>query len=406
MRRISRRDTLDKTWIENLRKVWKKWLAEVRGRDPSEAEIILRQWWKWLLHLSKDMAFSKGFFLFLREDKKEHTETYKIQLKVMGHLKSLAIQLNTGAEVARFWDNVMTPGTTDYKMGGQHRRALIELQAPKMGLLVPKSLEEADLLAQENPRLVEAALRSQLRAVLEETSTKADQEFSRQLLALLSKLVTKYGPLGFGTAEREINLGKVRVVMEDLPNVFPQAPEKHRHPSQIQNYIPHLQEAEALLRQKGLGFLWYGTFLIQCSTCGGKNPHGEKFVVDAHYNIQKDHLVIFAHPQKGLARLIAHELGHRYYYKFMTQSDRARFDSMFGEVSAVTDYGSKATEEDFAEVFAHYIDGSDLSSEQLRRFKAFLGRTKTSCVQIQKIARRWLIQDQAFAASPARTRTI
>jgi hypothetical protein len=381
------RDTIDKDWIEVLRKTWKKWVQEASRQEPHLVEDFLKRWGSWLVALAKDLAFAKGFFTFLRKDKNPG-QVYILKTKVFEHLKSIGTVIGKGASAANFWDQVVTPGTQDFKMGGGHRQALLEPKFKALGGS-PSSLAEVDALAQANPRVVESALNEQLRAIMEEVVERADKEFSRQFLALLTKTVNKHGPLSFGTHEREVNISNVRVVMEDIPSLSPQEPGDLRHPSQIQRYVPLLQEAEMLLRAKGLGFLWYGTIFIKCKTCAGPNQHGPQYTTAAHYVAAKDHVVIFTHPSPELPRFIAHELGHRYYYKFMTQADRARFAHLFGEVPAVSDYGSKAVEEDFAEVFAHYVDGRDLTPDQLRRFKAFLGRARQASAK-SRIASQWI----------------
>mgnify|MGYP000558692605 CR=1 FL=1 len=59
----------------------------------------------------------------------------------------------------------------------------------------------------------------------------------------------------------------------------------------------------------------------------------------------------------GLFKLIAHELGHRYYFRFMSQADRARFGILFGDVPAVSEYGGLNAEEDFAEALSAFALG-------------------------------------------------
>jgi hypothetical protein len=89
-------------------------------------------------------------------------------------------------------------------------------------------------------------------------------------------------------------------------------------------------------------------------------------------------------PSDHTSKLIVHELGHRYYYKFMSAADRAEFDSYFGQVSPVTEYGGTHTSEDFADVFAWYVLNMKLNRDQLERFKKFLGRKSQRGAMMKK----------------------
>jgi len=191
---------------------------------------------------------------------------------------------------------------------------------------------------------------------------------SGKLLRFLSTWLEKYSKgEDFISPEvlLEYDVGRMRVVYDSNRK-------GGRDPRTLAEYIPALKKAKALLERRGFGSLWYGTTFVRCKDCGGVNPHGAQFGVGGRYVSSTDTIAIFSDPKDGIASLMIHELGHRYYYKFMNSGDRARFDSYFGEVAAVSDYGSKATEEDFAEVFEAFVTGRDMSRSQIDRFKAFL----------------------------------
>lgn len=370
-------DTIDKTWIDRVRKTWKQLMRETASVGYMAAPDKLKKLEQWVDALLSDLAFTKGFFTFLRGDKKSHTEIYKWRVKALGHLKEAMDALYEGRREIEFWDGVVTPGTREYRNGLGHRYSLIEGAAKDMGLPPPLDADEADAMAAENPRLVEKALSEVIRAAVEKALKKADPEISRKFLALLTRIVNKWGAIEWGTYDREFSIGKVKVVMKDLPyEGTPVERRESRHPSEVKGFVQELTKAKKLLEQKGLGKLWYGTFFVYCKSCGGTNPYGAKFGVGAHYDIRADRVVIYADPKPGLARLVAHELGHRYYYKFMDRGDRARFDQWFDDVPAVSEYGSTVSEEDFAEVFSYYIDNRNLSRDQLERFKKFLKQAK------------------------------
>jgi hypothetical protein len=89
----------------------------------------------------------------------------------------------------------------------------------------------------------------------------------------------------------------------------------------------------------------------------------------AVYSPNTDQVRIFA---VSSPRTIVHELGHRYWYKHMSKRQREKFRAWFGDVPATTDYGSTNPEEDFAEAFADYVTGRDMTREQVDRFKSVL----------------------------------
>lgn len=97
---------------------------------------------------------------------------------------------------------------------------------------------------------------------------------------------------------------------------------------QIKDYVKYLKEAHARLKTKGFGKVWYGTTLIDCSECGGVNQNTGDHDVGGHYNIQKDWVKIFVRPDPSIVELMAHELGHRHWYKGMTSEQRARFHGL------------------------------------------------------------------------------
>jgi len=365
-------DRIDKTWISRLRKTWKGYVGRAKSTGYMQADPFLQNGIDWLLALADDMAFNKGFFTFLRS-KKEETEVYKIRVKAMEHLRQAAKELEAAQREIKWWDEVFTPGTRNWKMGAGHRYSVVRTEAAKEGIDVLSS-EQADQVLLDNPQIGERILSKQTRAWLMEGVGKADSEFNRKFLSHLTRVINKWkSDIEFGTAEREFNVGNVKVVMLDLQGPFPQEREDKRNPFlAVPAYLKQLQKAEALLRQKGLGFLWYGPMFVKQRSAGGKNRLGEKFGLGAHYEPGRDIVVIYNDPTAGLYRLIAHELGHRYYYKFMNSTQRAEFNAMFGDVPAVSEYGGTIAEEDFAEVFSYYIDNRNLTRDQLERLKRFL----------------------------------
>ena len=90
-------------------------------------------------------------------------------------------------------------------------------------------------------------------------------------------------------------------------------------------YIGLLDKAYQLLKRKKLDRAWHGNVFIECDSCGGHTDAGGK--VEGHYYIGKDWVQIYARPSPKVVHYMVHELGHRYWFKSMTQGQRARFEA-------------------------------------------------------------------------------
>lgn len=240
-----------------------------------------------------------------------------------------------------------------------------------------------------------------LRAFVEKrgqgTRSVSITELLDKLLAILRKDAEQLRPSAAQTAEQveeawgrgvytDYDLHGLKVVLED----------KTRGLYGLTSYLRRFDEAHALLKRKGLGSVWRGVIVIRCEDCGGENPNGPEYTVGADYHIAKDIITIYERPNRGLVRMIAHELGHRYWFKHMTESQRQKFgafvrvkrgpgrrrewgDDMprvsadgvdyMRQLNAITKYGASNIDEAFAEVFAAYVFGEDLSHNQIELFR-------------------------------------
>ena len=162
----------------------------------------------------------------------------------------------------------------------------------------------------------------------------------------------------------EFDLDGVKVIIDDRTVA----------PIQVKQYIKYFDEAHQRMVGKGFGKMWYGRIFVQCEECGGKNPHGEQFGVGGDYSIRKEDIRVFERPQPHVVRLIAHEMAHRYWYKHMSATQRAKFIEWIesGQVPSVSEYGGKAPEEAFAEVVSYFVVGRDMTRDQLESMKAVL----------------------------------
>lgn len=97
----------------------------------------------------------------------------------------------------------------------------------------------------------------------------------------------------------------------------------------VNAYVKYMEKAYALLKSKHLEKVWYGTFFVSCQSCGGYNQNTSKWNdVGGNYPIGPDVVNIFSRPSSFIVELLAHELGHRYWFKFMTQAQRGKFESL------------------------------------------------------------------------------
>ena len=100
-------------------------------------------------------------------------------------------------------------------------------------------------------------------------------------------------------------------------------------PIQVKQYIKYLDAAYHMLKAKHLEKVWYGTVFIRCEACGGYNYNtGRNNDVGGNYPIGPDVVNIFSRPSSFIIELMAHELGHRYWFKFMHEGQRGKFESL------------------------------------------------------------------------------
>lgn len=115
----------------------------------------------------------------------------------------------------------------------------------------------------------------------------------------------------------EFDLAGMKIVIED-PTI---------EAADTKRYVHFLDVTYQLLKHRGLQRAWYGTLFIRCRDCGGENPFGKDLGVAGHYHIGPDTIAVYARPDRGIVGLVAHELGHRFWFKQMSQEQRGRFES-------------------------------------------------------------------------------
>lgn len=365
---------VDKAWVEGIRKAWKLWSKQAssypgytlsaKSMDQGAVKLAvasatsyLEQGKAFVRKLREDLLVNKGFWERPGEDGK----FTGARGKVVQLLADAEGAISDGLSKVNHWGRELDPTNP---MAGAHQHAYSGQQE------FDRYIRTISLAATE-------------------AATNADDIVSRKLLRHLSSL-TKESATDYQPIDPEIvKLGKVTVLFKDSApdpsrSTYLTAPYSQggrmaranddavRHPQTRKSYIELFRAAEALLKRRGVGFLWYGEIEIDSKATAPENSNGAHYGTGAQYYRLGDRIVVFSDPSPGIPELLIHELGHRYYYKFMTESQRQRFGEWFGQVSATSTYGSSNSVEDFAEVFSAYVIGKDLTRDQVDRLKAFL----------------------------------
>lgn len=224
---------------------------------------------------------------------------------------------------------------------------------------------------------------------------KVDRDLTKWFLFLRDVLATNYGQEELAKGFDQFQLGNLKAVILD--------PMVSLHDAS--RYVKFFIEARALLKQKGFEKLWYGIMFVKSRDYKQLDPESQKAYQDlgydsienqaGTYHSGEDIVKLTAPPNGDLARVIVHEMGHRYWAKFMRPEQRARFnglvktnpseksrdfpsgpteDGVEKPVTPVSDYGKSTIEEAFAEVFEHFVNGKDMNRDQLESFRSVLAR--------------------------------
>ncbi len=227
---------------------------------------------------------------------------------------------------------------------------------------------------------------------------------------------------------KEFDFGGVKVVVVDP---------KHNG-MRIRAYIEFIEKAFKDIKRKGFGKVWYGVFFLMSDdyeklSASDKEAYKKAGYKDMEsragtYHSGSDIIRIMAPPEDDLLRVIVHELGHRYWFKFMSAGQRAHFESViegdwsmvhaillnqsqlytaekefysdlyrkieagndltvyekdriatkFKElglragVPLVSEYARSRPTEAFAEVFERYVNEGDLTRPQVESFRSVL----------------------------------
>jgi hypothetical protein len=120
------------------------------------------------------------------------------------------------------------------------------------------------------------------------------------------------------SAESQFDLYGMKVVIDD----------RTVNSNLAKKYVRLFDETYHMLKAKKLDRVWYGTIFVKCDECGGVNPNGSEYGVGGDYPYGPDVVNIYQRPSHGVVELLAHELGHRYWFKFMHEGQRRKFESL------------------------------------------------------------------------------
>lgn len=130
------------------------------------------------------------------------------------------------------------------------------------------------------------------------------------------------------SAFKEFSYGHMKVIVTD-PKM---------HGALIRKYIQYVDEAYQRLSSKGFTKLWYGVMFLESSETEKLSPAetaayaalGYKNLREraGRYHEGEDIFYLDQPPAPWLAQSIVHELGHRLWYKFLTQRQRFKFEEL------------------------------------------------------------------------------
>lgn len=178
--------------------------------------------------------------------------------------------------------------------------------------------------------------------------------------------------------ETEFTLGKFKVIVEPLAFGRYTArkfmkPEENVSPLRLKVYRKGIEMGQAALQRAGFGKALYGLIRIRSDVRASTHmkKSGDTFQSAASYHVSNDVIDMHSYNKpEVLAGYLIHEIAHRWYYKFLSAAERARFDHWFETIKPTTSYGGENPAEDFAEVFRYYVTKQKLTPDQRWRFKS------------------------------------
>ncbi len=181
-------------------------------------------------------------------------------------------------------------------------------------------------------------------------------------------------------------------------------------PSYASGYAGLLKKVYAIIQAKRLKHLWYGICFLtpSCETLDEKTlqdyerrGYDRKYLKcrAGWYRYNDDVIAFTSYPTPNVFIYgLLHELGHRQWFKFMSSYQRARYANWINSkaVDAVSDYGKSNPEEAFAEAFARYTTGRDMTRDQIESFREVTFGRQAAL----KVARRYILSGYLNIGDP------
>jgi len=399
--RSLRRDEISVEWVTGIRKWWKKIFAETKnykGR-PSESvskvgtyqdirsatddsQAFLRSVYNRLKALQTDLVVLKGFvplgvYVPAPGEAIKHVKEDEVS-------KKIAVELEIALEGLEDATRSMNISLGNYN--------------PEKGS------RYTDNLYRDVTQFSYAY--ASFAKTVDEVMAKVDKAVSSRLLRFLSKLVKQSGDEKGRYSHRTdresepvedvVKVGRAKLIFQDYPTgpggkvsiSVPVHPPgiggeethvwaKQRSTVRRDDVVNHVRKAFAFLKKARLGHVFYGKIRVLPPETHRAVSRGRASGALAVYMRGPDDVHLYGDALAAYDTII-HELGHRYYHKFLTRQERLNFGKWFGKSKAVSQYGSTNEVEDFAELFTHYVMGKKLTRDQRQRMGAFLGRKRRS----------------------------
>jgi ribosomal protein S18 acetylase RimI-like enzyme len=314
-------EMLSKPWLMGVRRGWLSLLSPtVHGWDD-----VFRAFDRLIAfvdNLEEQVRYVRQApSLVLTDFQKEDAEEIK------GLFKKLHDELVDKRRSAEHWFNVAHGNTPSGTFNKEEGETMLTLYETKFGDLL-----EVHVPTKTNPS----------KGQWNKTRSAHLTEILDKLLALLraqAQIINKDKDLTPEVQEdterqwgspafKEFSFGHMKVVVTD-PKF---------HGKLIERYIRWVDAAYQLLENKGFQKLWYGTMFIESDSVeklseqeqAGYKALGYKDMRAraGRYHEGADVFYLTQPPDVHIAYSIVHELGHRYWFKFMTSGQRARFEAL------------------------------------------------------------------------------
>jgi hypothetical protein len=373
-----------KTWISSMRKEWNAWVKKANtigkgyGTPGKEAAVeylndgihLLEKFQRYSIH-------NQGLWPYGMQDKgkikKASNFTDRLEKAFQDFREAKNLLYQTRGAVEQWWDTIHNLGRNSPGGGDSSWTTSYEFKSSSEKRFGPNgNLDALDALIVSIPTLEIPPVDKVVQSIIR-TLKLADDE--------MTDLNVK------DQTETEFTLGKFKIIVEPVSFGRYTArkfmkPEENVSPLRLKVYRKGIEMGQAALKRAGFGKALYGIIRIRSDIRASthQKKSGATFKSAASYHVSNDVIDMHSYTKpEVLAGYLIHEIGHRWYYRFLTSAERARFDHWFETIKPTTNYGSENPAEDFAEVFRYYVTKQKLTPEQRWRFKTIaVDRKKVS----------------------------